>query len=310
MSMPWFRLYSEVLNDPKLHRASKMADEPYATVLGVWTVLLALSSQSPVRGHLRFSEELWWTYDEIQEKTGLDHTLFDNIMTAFADLKLIDTATGDDWIITNWNKRQFKSDCSTERVQRFRERQAEEPEQLQDSSEEVTETLHGGSGNALDPDTDPEEDTDTDTEERSSASKTRSPPQKPPKSVPKPKKAPKAPVHAAVSVFRDAAHLFPAKSWYGKVASIVGESEANLAFWRRVVEAWVGTGWKPTNVKGMLDFFQRNEIPPGRAVERHRARGRSPPQMSPADLALFEKSRAESLAEEPVDVEALLGEGA
>jgi hypothetical protein len=78
-------------------------------------------------------------------------------------------------------------------------------------------------------------------------------------------KPPKKPIPPAVQVFRENAHRYPPKAWYGDIAAIVGESAANLARWGVVVKAYVGCGWNPTNVSGMLDFFQHGETPkPGK----------------------------------------------
>ena len=66
---------------------------------------------------------------------------------------------------------------------------------------------------------------------------------------------------AAVNVFRKNAHRYPAKSWWEKLETEIGEIEVDLKIWGEVVFAWVGMGWNPTNVKGMLEHFRRKEIP-------------------------------------------------
>ena len=75
------------------------------------------------------------------------------------------------------------------------------------------------------------------------------------------KKRGKTKIPAAVKVFRSSAHRFPAKAWYADVAKAVGDEEADLLFWGDVVKAWVGLGWNPTNVKGMLEFYQDRKLP-------------------------------------------------
>ena len=45
------------------------------------------------------------------------------------------------------------------------------------------------------------------------------------------------------------------------MAEIVGDSPDNLAFWSQVVEGHTGCGWFKGNVKLMLEYFQRREIP-------------------------------------------------
>jgi hypothetical protein len=67
--------------------------------------------------------------------------------------------------------------------------------------------------------------------------------------------------HPAIRAFRHAAHRYPAKSWYQDVVRTVGEGPADLQFWGRVVKAWVGCGYNPLNVKGMLDCFKQRKIP-------------------------------------------------
>ncbi len=86
-------------------------------------------------------------------------------------------------------------------------------------------------------------------------------PSPPPPRKPRKARKPKTPVPPAVKVFRANAHRYPAKSWYGEVAGLVGEDEQELARWGRVVKAWVGCGWNPTNVKGMLECFREGVIP-------------------------------------------------
>ena len=82
---------------------------------------------------------------------------------------------------------------------------------------------------------------------------------------PKPKrkssKSKRPPTPEAVKVFRENAACYPAKSWYPDIVEAVGEESADLELWGRVVKAYVGQGWNPTNVANMLDFYGRREIP-------------------------------------------------
>ncbi|RPJ40078.1 MAG: hypothetical protein EHM35_00280 [Planctomycetaceae bacterium] len=71
----------------------------------------------------------------------------------------------------------------------------------------------------------------------------------------------KDPPHKAIGMFRDNASRYPPKSWYADIASTVGTDPARLEFWGRVVKKWVGLGWNPMNVEGMLDHYRRNELP-------------------------------------------------
>lgn len=86
------------------------------------------------------------------------------------------------------------------------------------------------------------------------------PPPSPPEQ-PKPKAKKKTPTPEAVKVFRENAHRYPPKAWYSKIAEAVGDDPTDLEFWGRVVLAYVGLGWNPGNVKNMLEFYGRQEIP-------------------------------------------------
>jgi hypothetical protein len=101
----WFRMYAEVLNDPKAQRLS--GDEFKA-----WINVLCLASQHD--GAIP-------TDEDISFALRLDVKKAKKIMATLVTNGLIDVSeTGRN--PHNWDKRQYKSDVSTERVKRFRER--------------------------------------------------------------------------------------------------------------------------------------------------------------------------------------------
>ena len=118
----------------------------------------------------------------------------------------------------------------------------------------------------------------------------------PPES-PKQKRASKG-VPVAVKVFRANACRYPAKAWYDDVDEAVGDNQADLDFWGNVVKAWVGLGWNPTNVRGMLEFYGRREIPTVRGGNgrsgTNRSNNQTPtkPPAAPVDPAQVERDRA------------------
>ena len=63
-------------------------------------------------------------------------------------------------------------------------------------------------------------------------------------------------VPEAVRVYRSITRLYPPKAWYERV-----EKATDLEFWREVILTWVGLGWNKRNVKGMLDYYHRGELP-------------------------------------------------
>jgi DNA-binding transcriptional MocR family regulator len=60
----------------------------------------------------------------------------------------------------------------------------------------------------------------------------------------------------AVKVFRENTHRYPSKVWYSDIEQVVGDKPESLELWRRVIKEWLGLGFNPVNVKGMLDAFQ------------------------------------------------------
>jgi DnaD/phage-associated family protein len=124
-STPWFRLYSEVLSDRKIQRIVTVTKQPKALIIGVWTTLLSIASDSPERGRLLISEGLPVTLDDISFETGLDTTACQEILKAFTEMNMISVEQGV-YEISQWESRQFTSDSSTDRVRKFRDRQKED----------------------------------------------------------------------------------------------------------------------------------------------------------------------------------------
>jgi hypothetical protein len=124
--MRWFRLYDDLLNDPKVQ---KLSGETFK----LWINLLCIASKHggvlPSLDDLAFQLRL----PALVCKTEID------------TLKAAGLIDGDKKLKPHgWEKRQYKSDTSTERVKRFRER-----------SSNVAETVN---------ETVPDTDTETDTE--------------------------------------------------------------------------------------------------------------------------------------------------
>jgi hypothetical protein len=103
----WFRAYEETLDDPKV----QLLDPP---LFKAWFNLLCLASLNggvlPAMAHIAFRLRMPVLQAELTVSALIESGLFDQ---------------RDDGLIEphNWNGRQYKSDVSTERVQRFRKRQ-------------------------------------------------------------------------------------------------------------------------------------------------------------------------------------------
>lgn len=162
---PWFRFYSETLSDRKVARVCRISGQSKAAVIGVWAILLSLANESPQRGRLLISDDLELTPDEIREETGLDANDFDAIIIGLTQFGLI--ITDGCWEICNWDKRQFISDNSAERVRKHRAEQRNvSPPVVSDNSV----TLHSRYSIVLDTDTETETETEGETERASAAS--------------------------------------------------------------------------------------------------------------------------------------------
>ncbi len=141
-NMPWFRSYSEILSDRKIVRICRITNQPKVIVVGLWITLLALANDSPERGKLLLTKGIPYSIDDIIAESEIPKEDVIKLLDAFRGMDMIN---GKNIIeISNWKKRQFKSDDGTKRVQAFRERQKETlqdtpDETLQERSEAVIE---------------------------------------------------------------------------------------------------------------------------------------------------------------------------
>ena len=137
--MPWFRMYTDFLNDPKM---IALAFEDQRHFIGI----LALKSDGALDSVVEES-----LMDRIvAQRLWIDHGVIREVKRRLVTAGLIDTS----WQPLAWDKRQFKSDSSKDRVAKFRASK-------KDGNGEVT--LQQRKSNAVDTDT----DTDTDTEKDS-----------------------------------------------------------------------------------------------------------------------------------------------
>jgi len=85
-----------------------------------------------------------------------------------------------------------------------------------------------------------------------------------------------------VEVVRSATNLFPAKALWPGIVEVVGDQPDDLDRFRRVCLGWMASGWNPKNVKGMLQFHARKEIP----GDNHNGQGaRASPANEPVGFA-------------------------
>jgi hypothetical protein len=116
MSNPWFRMYSEFATDPKVQMLAEAMQRRLIMIfcLRCSNTLVTLHD-SEIAFHLRVSDQ------ELAETKAL-----------FMSKKFIDK----DWNVLNWEKRQYKSDSSKDRVAKHRALQ--KTEQKGRSNDDVT----------------------------------------------------------------------------------------------------------------------------------------------------------------------------
>jgi len=137
MSNPWFRMYSEFANDPKVQMMSEVMQRRYIMLMCLrCSNTLVTLHETEIAFQLRISDE------DMAETKAL-----------FIKKGFIDS----EWNLLNWDKRQFASDTSKSRVAKHRALQKEK--QIPPCNADVT--LQKRNDNGLDTDT----DTDTDKKE-------------------------------------------------------------------------------------------------------------------------------------------------
>ena len=131
--MQWFRFLNEALDDPKVQQLD-------GDLFKSWVNLLCLCSKQ---------EGLPRSVSDIAFALRMTTDGCQTVLQRLSSVGLLDKVSGGvdgmHYAIHGWGKRQFKSDSSTDRVKRFRERSSND-------SETVIETR-------------PDTDTDTDTEQ-------------------------------------------------------------------------------------------------------------------------------------------------
>lgn len=66
--------------------------------------------------------------------------------------------------------------------------------------------------------------------------------------------------HQAIIAYKDVAHLSVPQAMRQEVAETVGWTDGNDALWRKVIRDWIGHGWNPRNLTGMLEAYRAGGI--------------------------------------------------
>lgn len=104
--MDWFRMYSEVVHDAKVQKLSP-------TMFKHWVNVLCLANNAEPRGRVPLPTDIAFG---LRISEGRAAVLLDELLA----LQLLDADDEGNLYPHNWEARQFESDNSTARVQRFR----------------------------------------------------------------------------------------------------------------------------------------------------------------------------------------------
>lgn len=216
----WIKLYLEILDDPKMGMLP--AD------LWRFTVeLFLLAGEINCNGTLQHVTQISWRlrYSVTQVETWLKE---------LEKIGIVKEAENG-WIVSHFEARQAASEAK-ERVKRFRERQKEQ--KVKRNVTDVTVTSVTKTKRKVTPDSDT--DTDINTLSKDSANRSKNRPD----------------VIQSVKIFTEVSGRYGLnKTQMTTLQQRVGDDPAALDKWRGVVQAWLMAGYKPTNISGMLEWF-------------------------------------------------------
>ena len=118
--LPWFRFYTDTPSDVKIRKICNNTGYSKVDVVGAWAIILCLCNNSPVEGSLYVTLQERYTIEDVTIEFGCDVTKAQNLIDAFIRLGML-SIENDAYKVINWDKRQYKSDNSSKRVQKYRE---------------------------------------------------------------------------------------------------------------------------------------------------------------------------------------------
>lgn len=126
MAKYWIKLYHEVLDDPKM---GKLPDWLWRRAIE----LFLLAGKNGNDGALPSVEEMGWIL-------RLDETKLRESLQRLAEVGVVHEAEPDQWIVTNFAKRQ-DADTTSERVSRYRKEQRKDENRFKNGNEYRNETV-------------------------------------------------------------------------------------------------------------------------------------------------------------------------
>lgn len=97
---PWFRLYSEIIQDRKLSRCS--VEERWC-----WVIILCLANDSPQRGYLYITNEVPYEMADIANAAALSVEVVEAAMAKFEAVRMLHQEDGI-WVVSKFLDRQYE----------------------------------------------------------------------------------------------------------------------------------------------------------------------------------------------------------
>ena len=135
--LPWFKFYTEAFGDPKLALVASDNQVEVMTVLGIWTALLCLASNSPARGTLVVTGGRNYTVDELDTIIGFKGNMstgdLHSMIDSFISLEMIDIDEFGAYRIKHFEERQETKEEKAARLNRERQKRYQNSHKEEDS---------------------------------------------------------------------------------------------------------------------------------------------------------------------------------
>lgn len=107
-------------------------------------------------------------------------------------------------------------------------------------------------------------------------------------------------VPPAVSTYREIARRYPNKTLYEDIATAIGDSSESLEKWTAHIKDWISRGWNPTNIKGLLETFEKG-IEPRQQNGQGKQRQLTPPTEADYEASARENEQYERVLESALE---------
>jgi hypothetical protein len=224
MGMPWVKLYTDLLDDPKVGFLSEGAQL-------LFVKLILLAGECDAEGYIANGEDPLTT-QQIAWRLRIPPNEVKSRLAEIASAGLIEDEDGIILLI-NFQKRQGRSQSEKREAWRERKRKQRQARDSENVTRDTTVT--------------PARVTPLEGEGEGEREKEGEGEEEPPPSSP------------AVAVWEEVfGEQVPQEYWPEEIARIVGTAERDLTLWRACLQGWKRSRYKADNIVGQLDRYQKD----------------------------------------------------